>query len=220
MKTLISSLLRAICAIAVGALLVKYREQTVEWITVAIGILFFVSGVFSCVAYFVARGKKDDVEVYDASGKRLTPVKPIFPIVGLGSLILGLILAVMPTAFITYLVYLLAAILILGAVNQLVGLVATTRIARVGIYFWIMPSLTLLIGLVAVISPSSIASAPLFVIGWAMMVYGAVEMVNALKIYQLRRYVEHSLRAMAEQAVPCESGSGSEKEEREEKEEK
>lgn len=220
MKTLISSLLRAICAIAVGALLVKYREQTVEWITVAIGILFFVSGVFSCVAYFVARGKKDDVEVYDANGKRLTPVKPIFPIVGLGSLILGLILAVMPTAFITYLVYLLAAILILGAVNQLVGLVAATRIARVGIYFWIMPSLTLLIGLVAVISPSSIASAPLFVIGWAMMVYGAVEMVNALKIYQLRRYVEHSLRAMAEQAVPRESGSGSEKEEREEKEEK
>ena len=220
MKTLISSLLRAICAIAVGALLVKYREQTVEWITVAIGILFFVSGVFSCVAYFVARGKKDDVEVYDASGKRLTPVKPIFPIVGLGSLILGLILAVMPTAFITYLVYLLAAILILGAVNQLVGLVAATRIARVGIYFWIMPSLTLLIGLVAVISPSSIASAPLFVIGWAMMVYGAVEMVNALKFYQLRRYVEHSLQAMAEQAVPDESGSGSEKEKREEKEEK
>lgn len=220
MKTLISSLLRAICAIAVGALLVKYREQTVEWITVAIGILFFVSGVFSCVAYFVAHGKKDDVEVYDASGKRLTPVKPIFPIVGLGSLILGLILAVMPTAFITYLVYLLAAILILGAVNQLVGLVAATRIAHVGIYFWIMPSLTLLIGLVAVISPGSIASAPLFVIGWAMMVYGAVEVVNALKIYQLRRYVEHSLRAMAEQAVPRESGSGSEKEEREEKEEK
>ena len=208
MKTLISSLLRAICAIAVGALLVKYRELTVEWITVAIGILFFVSGVFSCIAYFVARGKKDDVEVYDASGKRLTPVKPIFPIVGLGSLILGLILAVMPTTFITYLVYLLAAILILGAVNQLIGLVAATRIARVGIYFWIMPSLTLLIGLVAVISPGSIASAPLFVIGWAMMVYGAVEILNALKIYQLRRYVEHSQRAMTEQAVPRESGSG------------
>lgn len=220
MKTLISSLLRAICAIAVGALLVKYRELTVEWITVAIGILFFVSGVFSCIAYFVARGKKDDVEVYDASGKRLTPVKPIFPIVGLGSLILGLILAVMPTVFITYLVYLLAAILILGAVNQLIGLVAATRIARVGIYFWIMPSLTLLIGLVAVISPGSIAYAPLFVIGWAMMVYGAVEMVNALKIYQLRRYVEHSQRAMTEQAVPRESGSGNEREEREEKEEK
>ena len=54
MKTLASSLLRALCAIAVGALLVKYREQTVEWITIAIGVLFFVSGVFSCATYFVA----------------------------------------------------------------------------------------------------------------------------------------------------------------------
>lgn len=190
MKTLLSSLLRAACAIAVGALLVKYREQTVEWITIAIGILFFVSGVFSCVTYFVTRGKSTDVEVFDADGNRLTPVKPAFPIVGLGSLILGLILAVMPTAFVAYLVYVLAAILILGAVSQFVNLIAASRVARIGAYFWIMPTLTLLVGLIAVISPSSIASAPLFVIGWTMIVYGAVEMVNALKIYRLRQHLQ------------------------------
>lgn len=192
MKTLASSLLRALCAIAVGALLVKYREQTVEWITIAIGILFFVSGVVSCVTYFVARGKADGIEVYDADGRRLTGTRPIFPIVGVGSVILGLILAVMPTAFVTYLVYLLAAILILGAVSQLVSLVAASRMARIGVYFWIMPSLTLLVGLVAVVSPQSIATAPLFVIGWAMIVYGMVETLNAIKIYQLRRHMERS----------------------------
>ena len=190
MKTLLSSLLRAACAVAVGALLVKYREQTVEWITIAIGILFFVSGVFSCVTYFVTRGKPTDIEVFDAEGNRLTPVKPVFPIVGLGSLILGLILAVMPAAFITYLVYVLAAILILGAVSQFVNLIAASRVARIGVYFWVMPALTLLVGLIAIISPSSIASAPLFVIGWTMIVYGAVEVVNALKIYRLRRYMQ------------------------------
>lgn len=190
MKTLLSSLLRAACAIAVGALLVKYREQTVEWITIAIGILFFVSGVFSCVTYFVTRGKATDVEVFDADGNRLTPVRPAFPIVGLGSLILGLILAVMPTAFVAYLVYVLAAILILGAVSQFVNLIAASRVVSIGAYFWIMPTLTLLVGLIAVISPSSIASAPLFVIGWTMIVYGAVEMVNALKIYRLRQHLQ------------------------------
>ena len=200
MKTLLSSLLRAACAIAVGALLVKYREQTVEWITVAIGVLFFVSGVFSCVTYFVARGKSSDIEVYDSDGRRLTAPKPVFPIVGLGSLILGLILAIMPTAFITYLVYVLAAILILGAVSQLASLIAASRMARIGIYFWIMPALTLLIGLVAIISPGSIASAPLFVIGWAMIVYGAVETVNAMKFYRLRRYMERCLRTTSDKA--------------------
>ena len=192
MKTLASSLLRALCAIAVGALLVKYREQTVEWITIAIGVLFFVSGVFSCVTYFVARGKKQDIEVYDADGRKLTGTRPLFPIVGLGSLILGIVLTIMPTAFVSYLMYLLAAILILGAVSQFVNLIAASRLAHIGVYFWVMPALTLLVGVIALISPASIASAPLFVIGWAMMVYGAVEILNAIKIYQLQRFFERN----------------------------
>ncbi len=189
MKTLASSLLRALCAIAVGALLVKYREQTVEWITIAIGVLFFVSGVFSCA---VARGKKQDIEVYDADGRKLTGTRPLFPIVGLGSLILGIVLTIMPTAFVSYLMYLLAAILILGAVSQFVNLIAASRLAHIGVYFWVMPALTLLVGVIALISPASIASAPLFVIGWAMMVYGAVEILNAIKIYQLQRFFERN----------------------------
>ena len=51
MKVFQSSVVRALCAIIVGALIVKYRELTVTWITIAIGVLFFLSGVFSCVTY-------------------------------------------------------------------------------------------------------------------------------------------------------------------------
>lgn len=193
-KLVQSSLLRALCAIVVGALLVKYREQTVTWLTVLIGVMFFVSGVFSCVTYLIERSRKNsDVEVFDANGRRLTPIRPVFPIVGLGSLLLGLILALMPSMFINSLMYILSAILILGAVNQFANLIAATRVARIGFYFWIMPSLLLLVGLVAVISPQSIASAPLFVIGWAMMVYGIVDLVNVLKIYRMRRAMERGV---------------------------
>lgn len=88
MKVFQSSVVRALCAIIVGALIVKYRELTVTWITIAIGVLFFLSGVFSCVTYFIARGKKNDIQVFDADGRQLTGMKPTFPIVGLGSLIL------------------------------------------------------------------------------------------------------------------------------------
>lgn len=194
MKLIQSSVVRALSGIIVGMLLVKYREQTVTWITVAIGVLFFVSGVFSCATYLVARSKKDDIQVFDADGRQLTGLTPTFPIAGIGSLVLGLILAIMPGTFIASLMYILAAMLILGAVSQITNLVAASRVARIGIYFWIMPILTLLIGIVAFVAPSSIATAPLFVIGWAMIVYGAVELVNALKIYQLRRTMERSLR--------------------------
>ena len=39
MKVLQSSLFRALCAIIVGVLLIKYREDTVTWITIAMGVL-------------------------------------------------------------------------------------------------------------------------------------------------------------------------------------
>lgn len=41
MKVVHSSLFRAVCAIIIGVLLIQYREQTVTWITIAIGVLFF-----------------------------------------------------------------------------------------------------------------------------------------------------------------------------------
>ena len=44
MKVFQSSVVRALCAIIVGALIVKYRELTVTWITIAIG----VRGIFHC----------------------------------------------------------------------------------------------------------------------------------------------------------------------------
>lgn len=200
MKVMQSSLVRSLCAVIVGALLVKYREQTVTWMTIAIGVLFFLSGVVSCATYFAARRNSDMPQVFDAEGKQLTGFKPQFPIVGLGSLILGLILALMPTVFVGFLMYILAAILILGAVGQFVSLASVSRMAHIGFYFWIMPSLTLLVGIIAVVYPQGIASAPLFVIGWCLMLYGVVECVNAIKMHQLRKQLEKA--ALAAQQKP------------------
>ena len=54
MEVLRSSLIRAVCSLIVGVLLIQYPDATVTWITVAIGSLFVLSGVISCVAYIVA----------------------------------------------------------------------------------------------------------------------------------------------------------------------
>lgn len=201
MKVIQSSLVRAVCAVIVGALLVKYREQTVTWMTIAIGVLFFISGVVSCATYLAASRRSNAPQVFDADGRQLTGFKPQFPIVGLGSLILGLILALMPGTFVTSLMYILAAILILGAVSQFVNLAAASRMAHIGIYYCLMPSLTLLVGITAIVYPSAIASAPLFVIGWCLMVYGVVECVNAIKIHQLRKAIEKAAAEGAEETA-------------------
>ncbi len=187
MKVLQGSFFRAVCSIIVGALLVKYREQTVTWITIFMGVLFFISGLISCLIWLSQKRHADTPQIFDANGRQISGFKPSFPLAGIGSLILGIALAMMPASFITGLMYVLAAILIVGALNQFFTLAAASRYARIGLMWWIMPSVVLLVGIIAVVRPSAIASAPLFVIGWCLMVYGAIECVNALKIYKVRK---------------------------------
>ena len=190
MKVIHSSIFRAVCAIIVGVLLIQYREQTVTWITIAIGVLFFLSGVISLASYWAAKRNAEKMQgqiLSDSNGKPIMGMMPKFPLVSVGSLILGLLLALMPQVFIAWLMFILAFILILGALTQFVNLASAAKMGRVGILFWLLPSALLLLGLLAIIKPSAIASAPLFIIGWGMLIYGVVELLNAFKISNNKR---------------------------------
>ena len=190
MKVIHSSIFRAVCAIIVGVLLIQYREQTVTWITIAIGVLFFLSGVISLASYWAAKRNAEKMQgqiLSDSNGKPIMGMMPKFPLVSVGSLILGLLLALMPQVFIAWLMFILAFILILGALTQFVNLASAAKMGRVGILFWLFPSVLLLLGLLAIIKPSAIASAPLFIIGWGMLIYGVVELLNAFKISNNKR---------------------------------
>lgn len=190
MKVIHSSIFRAVCAIIVGVLLIQYREQTVTWITIAIGVLFFLSGVISLASYWAAKCNAEKMQgqiLSDSNGKPIMGMLPKFPLVSVGSLILGLLLALMPQVFIAWLMFILAFILILGALTQFVNLASAAKMGRVGILFWLFPSALLLLGLLAIIKPSAIASAPLFIIGWGMLIYGVVELLNAFKVSNNKR---------------------------------
>lgn len=190
MKVIHSSIFRAVCAIIVGVLLIQYREQTVTWITIAIGVLFFLSGVISLASYWAAKHNAEKMQgqiLSDSNGKPIMGMIPKFPLVSVGSLILGLLLALMPQVFIAWLMFILAFILILGALTQFANLASAAKMGRVGILFWLFPSALLLLGLLAIIKPSAIASAPLFIIGWGMLIYGVVELLNAFKVSNNKR---------------------------------
>ncbi len=184
MKILRSSVFRAICAIVTGILLVNNPDNTVRGITIAIGIMFLISGVVSCVTYLNARRNPINAEVYDSAGRLLVPSRPPFPIVGIGSILLGLILVIIPDVFVTSLMYGLGALIILGAINQFMTLVSVRRAFRVPIWFWIGPSLILVVGLFVIIKPMETASLPLLILGWCLLFYGVTECVNAFKIYR------------------------------------
>ena len=190
MKILQSSVFRALCAIIIGALLIKFPDNTVMGITVAIGVLFLLSGVISCVTYFWSKRHVSEYKIYDAEGLLVAGEQPTFPIVGLGSTILGLILALSPTAFVSALMYIIGAILILGAVNQFMNLISARRYGHVSLWFWLMPSLILLTGLYVMVKPMAPLSAAMLVLGWCMLLYGVTELINTLKFYSNKKKLQ------------------------------
>ena len=202
MKILQSSIFRAICAIAIGILLIKFPDNTVTWITVAIGILFLLSGIISLVVYLNAKKHVSEYKITDAEGHVVAGEKPTFPIVGVGSIILGFLLALTPNVFITALMYIIGGILVLGAINQYMNLVNARKYGKIGFGYWIFPSVILLIGLYVIIKPMVPASMAMLVLGWCSLLYGVTEMINSLKFYSDKRKVRQAQEIpMAEEVI-------------------
>ena len=197
MKLFQSSIFRALCAIVVGVLLLKYPQDGVTWLTVAIGVLFLISGIIAVIAYVNARKHAGEYTITDQQGRIIRGGQPTFPIVGAGSIILGLILAATPGVFINGLMYILGAIMILGGINQLMNLVSARRLGSVPFGFWVAPSLILITGLFVVLKPMETAEVPLLILGWCCLLFGVTELINALKIRSLRKQAEEATPAVA-----------------------
>lgn len=196
--------------ILAGILVVKYREDMVTWMTIGLGAIFFMAGVISCISYYIQRKHvqklrdkiADGISLVDANGNVIEQSMPTFPIVGIGSLFLGIVLASMPETFLNGLAYIFAIIVLLVSVYLIADLVMVNRYGRVGWGYWVMPIVMLLVAIVALVHPATIASSPLFFLGWAMIINGFVMIVNMIKTYSVRRA---ALKRAAEQAKAAEA---------------
>ena len=199
MKVLQISAIRAIIVLVTGFLLVRYREETMTWMTITVGILFLLSGLVSCIAYYFEKEKvaKKTAKAEQQEGQQEEEnlKLPSFPIAGVGSIALGIILAVMPNTFITWVVYILAALLILGAVNQFMNLARSRQYARVPVYMWLFPTVILAIAILLISKPIETAQLPLLVLGWAFMYYGVLEFILIIRMYLVRKSYEKAEEA-------------------------
>ena len=199
MKVLQISAIRAIIVLVTGFLLVRYREETMTWMTITVGILFLLSGLVSCIAYYFEKEKvakkTANAEQQEGQEEEENLKSPSFPIAGVGSIALGIILAVMPNTFITWVVYILAALLILGAVNQFMNLARSRQYARVPVYMWLFPTVILAIAILLISKPIETAQLPLLVLGWAFMYYGVLEFILIIRMYLVRKSYEKAEEA-------------------------
>ena len=187
MKIFQSSIFRAICAFVIGVLLLKFPQEGVTWLTMAIGALFLLSGIIALIAYWQARKHAGEYTITDQQGRIVSGGQPTFPVVGAGSVILGLVLVLSPNAFTKGLMYMLAAVLILGGITQFMSLISARRLGRVPFGYWVCPSLILLTGLFVIFKPMETAELPLLILVWCSLLYGVIELINALKIHSIKK---------------------------------
>ena len=131
MKRFNSTILRGIFAVLLGIVLILWPEAAIIYIIMVIGAGFLLPGVFSIVSYLM-RNKEDET------------VSPMFPLDGLGSLLLGAWLLAMPEFFVDILMYILGAILLIAGLQQIITLVAARKWKRVTVGYYVLPSLIFL----------------------------------------------------------------------------
>ncbi|MDO4425707.1 MAG: DUF308 domain-containing protein [Planctomycetia bacterium] len=165
MKTMNYSVIRGICAIIMGVLLVTWPESAIVYLVIAIGAMFLVPSLFSLVGYFV-KGREGGM---------------MFPIVSLGSLLFGLWLMVSPAFFVGILMYVLGAVLVFAGISQIARLINARGWTQVPIGYYIMPVLILLAGLVVLINPFAAAAVPFIILGASCIVYGITDIINLIR---------------------------------------
>ncbi|WP_291586199.1 HdeD family acid-resistance protein [Bacteroides sp.] len=167
MKTMNYSLIRTVCALIIGLVLVLWPDAAVQYLVITLGVLFLIPGFISIISYFAAKPEEG--------------VSRRFPIEGTGSLLFGLWLVIMPGFFADVLMFLLGFILILGGVQQIASLSMARRWTVVPGAFYVVPSLILLAGIVALFNPTGARNTAFMIIGVSSLIYAISELVNWFK---------------------------------------
>lgn len=166
------SLIRMLCALIIGLVLVLWPDAAANYIVITIGVLFLIPGLIVLFGYFGAR---------PLEGKSIR-----FPIEGVGSLLFGLWLVAMPDFFADVLMFLLGFILMLGGVQQIASLTVARRWMRVPAGFYIVPVLILLAGLTSLFNPTNARNTVFIIIGISSIIYAVSELINWFKFSRRR----------------------------------
>lgn len=159
------SIVRCICAILVGVLLVAWSDAAAIYLVIAVGAMFLIPGLYAIINY-LWKGRTQNMP---------------FPLVSIGSGILGLWLMVMPAFFVSILMYVLGAILMFAGISQIVSLASAHKWTQVPMGYYVVPILLLVAGFIVLLNPFAVASVPFLILGVSCIVYGVSELVNQIR---------------------------------------
>lgn len=206
MKFLNSSLFRAICTLIVGVLLIMYPNEAKQGLIIAIGLLFILPGLATVIVYYITKNEEAK-KIAEGVEQTPHPARPMFPLAGWGSLLLGIGIIIMKDTFITFLPIILSTILVLLAIASFITLVRTSKYWHVGIGNFVMPVVVFVVGALIIFDVFG-SAVPLptiqIILGLAFIFYGLVEIYYFIRImrgqYIYKKQLASRQKAQEEQA--------------------
>ena len=156
---------KAVCAVVVGVLLIANPESYTTLMVRIIGGVFLLSG--------------------------LMPMRPVFPVVGTGSMLLGLLLMLFPDTFVRWFMYVLAFLFLLGGCHQLLSQINARRMVPVRWWSVVLSLALIALGVIILVNPMESASVPFFLMGLGCVCYGVTDLLRVARRMMYERQVSH-----------------------------
>ena len=173
MKSLSYAAMSSVCALVIGILLVIWPEAAIIYLVITVGVLFLLPGLMGLFSYAFSR-------------RRNAEVQRTFPIIALGSTLLGFWLMIMPEFFVNILMYLLGVLLVLGSLSQLINFISVRQVVKVPVFLYLISVLILAAGIVILFNPFTAATVPFIILGVSSIIYTLNDLVRLLFYYHKR----------------------------------
>lgn len=197
-------LLTYLSTLIAGILLLVFTGQTdiFRWIVIIIGILLAVPSLWLIISSSIgrrgsAKPKGADIEqdVEQDVEQAASRGRSIFvTICGICGLVFGVILLCMSNFFAHYIVYTLGVLLIICGLAQIVYMAAISALMGINRWFYLMPWLTLIAGVVVIfLGPDGVGSIITWLAGVLLVAYsfnGFVQMAISGRQKRLKRKSE------------------------------
>ena len=162
---------RSLVTAAIGILLLALREQAMPFIVMCLGVLFMLPGLFTLALLLIPKLRRK-------GGTASSAV--IIPIMAFGSLLLGLWMLLQPAFFVTIIMWILGAVMIIMGGTQIISLLMAKRRIKVSLFLFFLPLLILLTGAIVLLNPFEAASVPFIILGVGAIITALSDMINTL----------------------------------------
>lgn len=177
---MLNVVVRSLCVILIGVLMVVLRESFMPLIIQFIGAAFIVSGAISLFNIYILY-RRGFSRVFD---------RVVLVFAGVAAVALGMWLLLSPAFFLSLLMLLLGLLLLMAGFYQLLTLLSVFRSVRVPLFMYVVPLLLLVAGVVVLVNPFEAAGLPFLIVGVGAVLSGVNDLVSSLYIYSRSRKIE------------------------------